>query len=339
MYGLLLAPPLVSAGDMPCMADLSDNDLGGGTMSSNSTEARTTESTGRWNLRTKTLGGRSFWGDVTFYSGWRIQQNVFTKHYRLINPRDVRYAWGSIDQCQAKLRALRADGTIPPMAGKACILVHGIIRSSKSLSSFRTSLEEQGYTVIGFDYPSTRGSITQSAEYLRKVIDSLEGIDQIDFVVHSMGGLIVRALLTLEPDCRLHRMVMIAVPNLGAELADRFRNYRLFRLLYGPAGQQLATDPNGLIPQLPTPPFEFAVVAGTRGKETGYNPLLPGEDDGTVTVDSTRLPGATDFLCARGLHSFLLDSCEVVAATVRFLQTGALRESGEKEPIPSRLDR
>ena len=36
----------------------------------------------------KTLGGRQFWGDVHYFRGWRIQQNVFTKHYRLLDPGD-----------------------------------------------------------------------------------------------------------------------------------------------------------------------------------------------------------------------------------------------------------
>ena len=32
-------------------------------------------------IRPKTLGGRQFWGDVHHFQGWRIQQNVFTKHF------------------------------------------------------------------------------------------------------------------------------------------------------------------------------------------------------------------------------------------------------------------
>ena len=48
-----------------------------------------------WNLATRTLGGLQFWGDVCAFHGWRIQHNVFTNHFRLLDPSDVRWAWGS----------------------------------------------------------------------------------------------------------------------------------------------------------------------------------------------------------------------------------------------------
>lgn len=334
LMGIVAEAPLVSIANAQSLGIANEESaVSGENGPSTSVDAKPLESTGRWNVRTKTLGGRTFWGDVAFYSGWRIQKNVFTKHYRLIDPKDVRHAWGKLDQCRAAMRRLQAAGTIPPMQGKVCVLVHGIIRSSKSLSKFRQNLEQSGYTVVGFDYPSTRKSITESADYLRQTIASLQGVDQIDFVVHSMGGLIVRAYLADKPDPRIKRMVMIAVPNQGAEMADRFRKFRLFRFLYGPAGQQLATDPQGLIPKLPVPTFEFAVVSGARGTQKGYNPLIPGDDDGTVTVESTRLTGAVDSLCVKGMHTFLMDDSTVISSARRFLETGALRESGEKVPI------
>ncbi|MDQ3332895.1 MAG: hypothetical protein M3552_19970, partial [Planctomycetota bacterium] len=84
----------------------------------------------------------------------------------------------------------------------------------------------------------------------------------------------------------------------------------------------------------PTPEFEFAVIAAGKGNEAGYNPLISGDDDGTVTVASTRLPGATDFLQVNGLlHSFLMFDNRVIDATVRFLDEGRLRKDEEPEPI------
>ena len=116
-------------------------------------------------------------------------------------------------------------------------------------------------------------------------------------------------------------------------MANIVRTNPLFRLVFGPAGQQLIVDPEGFIADLPTPEFEFAVIAGAKGVAGGWNPLLEGDDDGTVEVSNTRLPGASDFMTVEALHSFLMDHDEVISATVRFLDTGALRESGIREPI------
>ncbi|MCA8991539.1 MAG: alpha/beta fold hydrolase [Planctomycetaceae bacterium] len=289
---------------------------------------------GYFNIPVPTLGGRQFWGDVLFYQGWRIQENVFTKHYRLIDSGDVRRAWGTREACEAALAEIKKSEQLPPMKGEVVIYVHGIIRSSKSISSLITSLEESNYTVVGFDYPSTQVTMVDSAAYLKQVIDSLEGVEKIHFVCHSMGGLIVRTYLQqYEPDTRIGRMVMLGVPNLGAKMADIMKDNILYQFIYGPAGQELVENPEGYIAKLPTPQFEFAVIAGARGTNDGWNPLIPGDDDGTVSVDATRLPGAVDFMTVPAIHSFMMSNEQAQAATVNFLKHGCLRESGEKSPI------
>ncbi len=282
-------------------------------------------------FKMKTLGGRQFWGDVLFFHGWRIQHCVLDGRYRLLDEDDYPYASGTFEQCKARLDQIRKERQLPPMSGKGVILIHGIIRSSKSMSALKKPLEEHGYTVFGFDYPSTRVSLAEAADYLHRVIQSLEGIERIDFVVHSMGGLVVRAYLQQHHDPRITRMVMIATPNQGAEMADMLKRNPIYRVLLGPAGQQLGTD-NGF---LPVPDFEFGIIAGSRGKPGGYNPLIPGDDDGTVSVESTRLAGAADFVTVKGLHSFLPSNPQVVEYAVRFLTTGHFRTDGTRQPIPA----
>ena len=117
-------------------------------------------------------------------------------------------------------------------------------------------------------------------------------------------------------------------------MADRVKSNLLYRAVFGPAGQQLVSNPEGLIANLPTPDFEFGIIAGARGTTNGFNVLVPGDDDGTVCVDSTRLPGAADFITVRCLHSFLMSSDKVVDSTVRFLKEGRFREKGNPRPIP-----
>ena len=128
-------------------------------------------------------------------------------------------------------------------------------------------------------------------------------------------------------------MVMLGTPNQGAELADITQQYWILRTAGGPGARQLGTRPDGLIPKLPPPKCEFAVIAGSRGTPAGWNPLIPGDDDGTVTVESTRLPGAADFTTVRALHSRLLWNEESVTQTVNFIKEGRLRSDGEPQPI------
>lgn len=286
----------------------------------------------------RTMGGRQFWGDVQFYRGWRIQQNILTGHYRLLDPKDRRHASGTQEVCTKKLAEVREQRKLPAMSGRAVILIHGIGRSSRSFAGMAKALADEGYTVVAFDYPSTRLPIQKSADYLHSVVQSLEGIDSIDLVCHSMGGLLLRAYLSQHAESRFHRAVMLGVPNNGAELADTFKGNPLFRAVLGPAGQQLVTDRSSLIGQLPAPEFDFGVLAGGRAQEKGYNPLLPGDNDGTVTVASTRLAGAADFLVVPVIHSFLMSDERCVKAVCQFLELGRFNTDRLPEPIPQSED-
>jgi len=282
----------------------------------------------------KTLGGRQFWGDVRFFHGWKVQQNVLTKHYRLLDPKDTRYASGSLERCEEKLEEIRKTKELPEMTGHAVILLHGIIRSSKSMSRMQKSLNEAGFVAVPFDYPSTQANLDRCSEYLDQVVKSLNGVKKISFVTHSMGGLVVRNWLRTHKDKRLTRLVMLGTPNKGAEMADKLRDVKLFKLILGPAGQQLVSGDASDIAKLPVPEFEFACIAGARGTAEGYNPIIPGDDDGTVAVSSVMLEGATDSEVFPVLHSFLPLHAAVIKSTRRFLKSGSLRESGERMPVP-----
>jgi pimeloyl-ACP methyl ester carboxylesterase len=288
----------------------------------------------------KTLGGRQFWGDVQFFHGWRIQQNVFTKHYRLLDVNDNRHAWGTLEDCQTALAAIRTKNKLSPMKGRGVVLIHGIFRSSKCMSTIADSLRKAGYEVFPFNYPSTQVSIPDAAEYLNKSIQSLEGLEEIDIVAHSMGGLVTRAYFAKHQDPRIKRVVFMGTPHHGAELADLLYRNIFVRAASGPGGRQLVTDRDGLIPSLPVPPCEFAVIAGARGTAAGWNPLIPGDDDGTVTVASTRLVGAADFSTVQVTHTFLLGNRDAIDQTVRFLKEGHLCADRPCQPItePSEVE-
>ena len=281
----------------------------------------------------KTLGGRQFWGDVHFFRGWRVQHNVLTDSYRLLDGKDHRHCSGTLQDCRDALHKIVTTRNLPPMSGKAVVLIHGIGRSSKCFSGMAKQLEQDGYTVIGFDYPSTRVSILECAEYLHQMLQTLDGIESIDAVCHSMGGLVLRGCLMNHPEPRLRRAVMLGVPNKGAEMADLLKSNPLFKVILGPAGQQLATDAEGLIGKLPSPSCEFGILAGGRSAAKGYNPLLPSDNDATVTVASTRLPGAADFILMPVIHSFLMTDKAAIEATRHFLMHGRFEPDRAAQPI------
>jgi pimeloyl-ACP methyl ester carboxylesterase len=284
------------------------------------------EPTAHPNIPFPTLGGMQFWADEIVHCGWRIQRNVFTGHCRLLDVRDQRQAWGTLEQCDVAMRRLHEAAEIEPLSDRMVILVHGILSWRGIWEPMIEALRRRDFEPVAVNYPSTRASIEDHVAQLARVIENLADHEEIHFVVHSMGGLIVRRLLADFPEIREEtgRMVMIATPNHGAIPANLVRDLFAFHLVFGPAGQQLATGVNSFIHGLPVPDCEFAIIAGSGGKSRGINPLLSDDNDGVVEAESARLEGMSDFLLVPHGHNTVMRAPEVVEATVRFLRTGRL---------------
>ena len=157
------------------------------------------ESTGELNLPTLTLGGKQFWTDELLFREWRIQRNVLTGSYRLLDGEDVRRSWGTFDQCRAKLDEIKRARACEPMRGQVVIVLHGLGRSRSSIEPMAKYLAEEGHlTVLQFGYASTRASVAAHAKSLARVVENLKNVDEIDFVAHSLGNLVIRHYLADE---------------------------------------------------------------------------------------------------------------------------------------------
>jgi pimeloyl-ACP methyl ester carboxylesterase len=306
------------------------------------------------NLAMPTMGGKQFWADELFFHKWRIQRNVFTGHYRLLDDQDRRHASGTYDQCLETLNDIKIKQHLPPMKGKAVIVLHGLFRSRNSMDSLCDYLAEHGqYEVFNVAYPSTQDDIGEHARSLAHIIDNLDGIEEINFVGHSLGNIVIRHYLgdlqrqeaqkhrtsdrpdTISPDKRpkFGRFVMLGPPNHEARMATAFADNIIFKTVSGQSGQQLGRNWKELESQLAVPDFEFAIIAGGKNSDKGYNPWLAGDNDGTVSVESTKLSGARDFLVVPVLHTFMVNNAQVEELTLRFLRHGYLKSEEQRHPL------
>lgn len=189
------------------------------------------------------------------------------------------------------------------------ILIHGIFSSKYFLYFIGQYLKKEGYDITLLDYPSTQYPLEKLVEKLhpkiKQIINNNSSSDPIHFVCHSMGGLLLRAYLEKYPVPNLGRVVFLATPNQGSELADVLSEFTLFKWLFGPAGQQLKTTQTAQVFKKPID-FELGVVMGN--KPTIYLPCFKGENDGNVSVESSKLPGIKDHVTVPKNHlSILLD--------------------------------
>jgi triacylglycerol lipase len=205
------------------------------------------------------------------------------------------------------------------------ILLHGLVRTDRSMEPIAAALEGAGYQVRNVAYDSRAGTVEEMAQ--RVLADALgaPGIadaTRVHFVTHSLGGILVRAYLARNAIERLGRVVMLGPPNRGSELVDRLGSLALFGWINGPAGRQLGTGPESVPLQLGPVRFDLGVIAGDRTINGINSLLIPGPDDGKVSVERTRVDGMADHIVIHATHPYLMRNRVAIEQTLEFLRTG-----------------
>jgi pimeloyl-ACP methyl ester carboxylesterase len=214
------------------------------------------------------------------------------------------------------------------MSGKrgGVVLLHGLGRSGGSMYWLGRTLAKQGFAIHVPTYSGRRrtleGVIADLEPGIMAFAKSVSG--PVHFVAHSLGGLVVRALLNRQKPDNLGRVVMLAPPNGGGEWAEILVRTRLDRTVLGHMGEHLVKGRSAKAEAvLGQPDYAVGIIAGNRAIDPIFSRLLmPRPNDGKVTVSATRLGDTSDHIILPVTHTFMVFDRKVHTQVHTFLELG-----------------
>ena len=221
--------------------------------------------------------------------------------------------------------SLTAPASTSSPTSPCVILLHGLARSSSSMKKMGKALAKSGYVVQNTAYPSTKMSVSELASDVIPVAVERcvkDGARPIHFVTHSLGGILIRYYLEDNELDNLGRVVMLSPPNQGSEVVDILAGVPGFMAVNGPAGQQLGTDGESVPSQLGPATFDVGIITGDRSINLFLSAMIPGDDDGKVSIENAKLEGMADFLVVHHSHPFIMKKDLVIRQVLHFLEHG-----------------
>ncbi|WP_370979412.1 esterase/lipase family protein [Agaribacterium sp. ZY112] len=203
------------------------------------------------------------------------------------------------------------------------ILLHGLARSDSSMDVLETRLSEPGYQTVNVAYPSRDFDIATLAKLaVKPALAQCASEGSVNFVTHSLGGILVRQYLSEQNIENLKYVVMLGPPNQGSEVVDKLQHFPGFHFINGDAGMQLGTAEVSVPNQLDAARFNVGVIAGNKSINLILSSLIPGVDDGKVSVEHTKLEGMNDHLVMPVTHTFMMKNKAVIEQVLHYLKHG-----------------
>ncbi len=194
------------------------------------------------------------------------------------------------------------------------VLLHGLFATTRSMQKASYRLAQQGFDVVNWGYPTFWRSIEAHCEHLGATIAQLQSdssVRSVNFLTHSMGGILARYVIQQGSANKIRRMVMLAPPNGGSHLTRV--SLGPFRKML-PAISELTESPDGLP----------CTLRNLRGVEVG---VIAATRDFIVKVQNTLLPDQRDHRVVEGSHFALPKMEQVLDLSLRFLSSGTFAES------------
>jgi len=205
------------------------------------------------------------------------------------------------------------------MSGPKVLLLHGLMMRSPALLPLAWRLRKRGFDAETFSYSTIWRGPGEAMERLAMRLYAMAP-GPVHIVAHSLGGLIALETLSRYQKLPPGRVVCMGAPIAGSSAARGLAAKGL-----GLAAGRSGTLLRGGLVALP-PGRQVAMIAGVKQMGLGkFFSRFEGQNDGTVQVWETRLPGLLDHAVIQASHSGLVFSEQAAKLAATFLEFGHFR--------------
>lgn len=204
------------------------------------------------------------------------------------------------------------------------VTLHGLWMRAGAMIVVQRRLEAAGFAVERYGYPTVHRSLQENAEALAAFLARVRG-DTVHLVAHSLGGVVIRAMLEREIPPRLGRVVLLGSPLRGSLIGARATRMPGGARAIGRSVLDLNARGgfNDWPAQVPAGAIAGSIPFGTGWLVGGiYEP-----NDGTVAIAETLVPGLADHIVLPVTHFALPLSKRVSAQVQHFLENGRFQRT------------
>lgn len=200
------------------------------------------------------------------------------------------------------------------------VYVHGLwMPGEESLILRHRLAHEFSLELRSFRYFAVSAAMSEVTQRLDEFVRELRS-PVVHFVGHSLGGLVIYRFLEQFPAQPAGGAVFLGTPCVGSRAAERAARFTPVAHLMGPWAAEELLQPHERRWRHTRP---LGIIAGTQ--PLGLGQLFADfheDNDGTVAVSETQMPGAADTLVLPVSHVGLLLSARVAHETGLFLTQG-----------------
>jgi len=209
--------------------------------------------------------------------------------------------------------------TVERVDAETVILLHGMGRTRAAMYLMACRFEHAGYSVYNFPYDDKNKTLDELSTELLVFIEKNVTTPRYHLVGHSLGNIVIRNAFRQKFSVGLGRIVMLAPPNQPALLAKVLKNNFIYKWRTGDSGQKLANDE--FYRTLPIPTAEFGIIAGNKGQNLTFSE----DNDGIITVESSKLQGSQDWVEVNHSHTFIMNAKDTFRLCHHFIKFGSFQ--------------